>query len=303
MNEHSKMQKNACLSCRTSKLRCSLDTFADHGKCRRCFNANKDCVFKSISPRQRRKRTDTRVASLEKRLTELQAAVDSQRLRQYDNGTVHATTTSKFAYSSRPILDDANGGCPDETEASNEERKWPLETKNEQLSADFRLQSSLERLFASSVLSIGDAIRLFDDFTHNVLPQYPILALSSADSFDRLRMQQPTLLLAMMTAACRASDPSLFRRLHFHLRGDLSEQIMVHGHRSVELVQAILVMVEWYDPPDDMRRLNFYTWIQVAGFMVRELGLWPWSEDSIPTAARTIVEWRTVFAAYLSMST
>lgn len=76
---------------------------------------------------------------------------------------------------------------------------------------------------------------------------------------------------------------------------------MVRGHKSVELVQAILVMVEWYDTPDDIVQLNFYTWIQIAGLMVRELGLWPWSEDISPVE-HTAVEWRTSFAAYLTMS-
>ncbi|GFP57730.1 hypothetical protein TASIC1_0009006700 [Trichoderma asperellum] len=78
---------------------------------------------------------------------------------------------------------------------------------------------------------------------------------------------------------------------------------MVHGKRSVELVHAILVMAEWYDVPEDMRRLNFYSWIQTAGLMVRELGLWPWSEDAGSSVDHTMAQWRTSFAAYLPLST
>jgi hypothetical protein len=295
------MQKNACISCRTSKIRCSLDTFAQHGKCRRCFNTNNDCNFKTIAPRQRRKRTDTRVAALEQRLTELQVAVDSQRLIHYDNGTVHVTT-SKIVPAPQPIFGDANGTYANETRATTEERKCLPEMEDENLVGNCHLQSPLETLFALNLLSADTAVRLFDDFTNNVLPQYPILALSSGESFDWLRAHQPTLLLSMIAAACRASNPSLFRKLHFRLRGDLSEQVMVHGNRSVELVQAIFVMVEWYDPPEDMRRLNFYAWIQIAGLMVRELGLWPWNEDTSSSVDHTTSEWRISFAAYLTMS-
>lgn len=289
------IQKSACLSCRTSKLRCVLDTFAQHGKCKRCFNANNECVFSTIAPRQRRKRTDTRVTVLEKRLSELQAAVDLQRLTPDNGGATHVTA-SQIALAPQP-------GYRDTNVASLGENRTTIGAEDEGLFDDCRYQSSLERLFASGLLSTDTAIRLFHDFTNNVLPQYPILTLSRAENFDWFRAHQPTLLLSIIAAACRASNPSLFRKLSVHLRGDLSKQVMVHGNRSVELIQAILVMVEWYDVPEDMRRLNFYAWIQTAGLMVRELGLWPWSEDDSLPVDHTMAQWRISFATYLPLST
>ncbi|KAL7932884.1 hypothetical protein V8C35DRAFT_305731 [Trichoderma chlorosporum] len=294
------MQKNACLSCRASKLRCSLDNFAEHNKCKRCFTTSSECVFTTVATRQRRKRTDTRVTALEQRLAELQASLDLQRLKQYDNGVAY-NTVNRNVQALPSIPQAANGTCGEEAEALIEERKWLLQEQEEKLVDNGHLQSSLETLFASSLLSTGTAIALFDDFVKTVLPLYPIVAFSRQETFGWLRRHQPTLLLAAITAACRASDPCLFRKLHFKLRSDLSDQVMVRGNKSIELVQAILVMVEWYDTPDDMRHLNFYTWIQVAGLMVRELDLWPWSEE-ISTVEHTAAEWRTSFAAYLTMS-
>ncbi|PNP55418.1 hypothetical protein THARTR1_04248 [Trichoderma harzianum] len=295
------MQKNACLSCRASKLRCSLETFAEHSKCKRCFTTNNECVFKTVAPRQRRKRTDTRVTALEQRLAELQASIDSQRLRQHDDGIVRTTGSRKVLQAPPSIPQPISGAHASETAALVEDRKWLPQEQEDKLVDSRHLQSSLETLLASNLLSTGKAIALFKDFASNVLTQYPIVAFSSHEPFDWLRRRQPTLLLAVITAACRASDPGLFRKLHFHLRGSLSEQVMVRGNKSVELVQAILVMVEWYDTPYDMGHLNFYTWIQIAGLMVRELGLWPWSEEISPVE-HTAVEWRTLFAAYLTMS-
>ncbi|KAL7911586.1 hypothetical protein GGI35DRAFT_294097 [Trichoderma velutinum] len=295
------MQKNACLSCRTSKLRCSLETFAEHNKCKRCFTTNNECIFKTVAPRQRRKRTDTRVTALEQRLAELQASIGSQKLRQYDSGIVHTTTSRNILQAPPPISQPVHGAYASETAALVEDRKWLAQEQEDKLVDNCRLKSSLETLLASNLLSTGKAIALFNDFASNVLTQCPIVAFSSHETFDWLRRRQPTLLLAVITAACRASDPGVFRKLHFQLRGDLSEQVMVRGNKSVELVQAILVMVEWYDTPDDMGHLNFYTWIQIAGLMVRELGLWPWSEETLPME-HTAVEWRTSFAAYLTMS-
>ncbi|KAM0487290.1 hypothetical protein ACHAPX_000561 [Trichoderma viride] len=288
------IQKSACLSCRTAKIRCVLDTFAQHGKCKRCFNANSKCEFSTIAPRQRRKRTDTRVTVLEKRLSELQAAVDLQKQAQDDDGA--HVTASEVALAPPP-------GYRDENRTAVGAERCPLEAEDENPFHDSRHQSSLERPFASGLLSTDTAIRLFDDFINNVLPQYPILTLSRAENFDWFRAHQPTLLLAIIAAACRASSPSLFRKLSVHLRGDLSEQVMVQGNRSIELVQAVLVMVEWYDVPEDLRRLNFYAWIQTAGLMVRELGLWPWSEDTNSSVDLTMAQWRICFATYLPLST
>ncbi|KAL6872758.1 hypothetical protein J3F83DRAFT_730905 [Trichoderma novae-zelandiae] len=287
------MQKNACLSCRVSKLRCSLDTFAEHNKCRRCFNTNHECVFKTVAPRQRRKRTDTRVTALEQRLAELHASIEAAHTAAGTNAQVPRPAPQPTVGTTAHL----HG-----IEALVEERKW-IPREDGKLVDNCHLQSTLETLLASGQLSTSTAVDLFHDFINNVLPQYPIVSFSSTESFSWLRRHQPTLLLATITAACRASDPSLFRRLHSHLRGDLSEQVMVQGNRSVELVQAIVVMVEWYDSPDDMRHLNFYTWIQVASVMVRELGLWPWGEEVVGVEHTvTAAEWRTAFAAYLTMS-
>ncbi|KAK1241094.1 hypothetical protein MKX08_001068 [Trichoderma sp. CBMAI-0020] len=252
-------------------------------------------LSRTIAPRQRRKRTDTRVTVLEKRLSELQAVLDLQRPVQDDGGAAHVTA-SEIALAPPP-------GYRDENRAAIGAERCALEAEDENSFHDSRYQPSLERLFASGLLSTDTAIRLFNNFINNVLPQYPILTLSRAENFDWLRAHQPTLLLAIIAAACRASNPGLFRKLSVHLRGDLSEQVMVQGNKSIELVQAILVMAEWYDVPEDLRRLNFYAWIQTAGLMVRELGLWPWSEDTNPSVDRTMAQWRISFATYLPLST
>lgn len=60
---------------------------------------------------------------------------------------------------------------------------------------------------------------------------------------------------------------------------------MVQGDRSLELVQAILVMIEWYGSSDDLRHLTFYTWVQMADVMVRELGLCPLERGGCGRAA------------------
>lgn len=309
-------QKHACTRCRIAKLRCLRDTLQDHGKCRRCHDANVECIFDSIAPRQRRKRTDTRVAVLEKQIEDMKAAIDSNRSTQstnfgneravrHEHGYDDHTRDKRYGYGrsterqSRPSQNTSGAGVSEtgERKIPEEERSGPND-------------ETIPGLVTSSLLPVDVAVNLLAEFVCHVLPEYPILAVTDREDFSSLRTAKPRLLLAMITAASRAADPYLFAKLHPRLIGTLAEEIVVCGHRSLELVQALLIMEVWYDPPDDMRRLNFYLWIQIAGTMIRQLGLWPVSGISSPARThvstepddRAIMELRTAFAVYLSMS-
>ncbi|KAL8739738.1 MAG: hypothetical protein Q9190_007488 [Brigantiaea leucoxantha] len=67
----------ACQACRLRKVRCLPAEPNPTGQCRRCILAGRQCVTIAPSQRRRRKRTDTRVAELEKIVKEL-----SEKLEQ-----------------------------------------------------------------------------------------------------------------------------------------------------------------------------------------------------------------------------
>ncbi|KFY48678.1 hypothetical protein V495_01097 [Pseudogymnoascus sp. VKM F-4514 (FW-929)] len=264
-----------------------------------CPEARMYCVFQSVAPRQRRKRTDTRVAALEKQIASLQSTINDQaiqgNLSDSENGiTVNQPTQHERNGSESPVPD---SGHAEVVAEQNTRVSEPEET--------------ITSLIGSDLLPIDKAIALFTEFIKNVLPEYPILLLTDEDDFNTLRTSQATLLLAMITAGARASDPVLFRNLHSHLLRVLADKVLVRGLRSLELAQAILVMEVWYDPPDDMERLNFYMWIQIAATMVRQLGLWPHGKGSLRLRTpepseqdgRRMDELRVAFAVNLSMST
>jgi hypothetical protein len=236
---------------------------------------------------------------LEKQIASLQSTINDQaiqgNLSDSENGiTVNQPTQHERNGSESPVPD---SGHSEVVAEQNTRVSEPEET--------------ITSLIGSDLLPIDKAIALFTEFIKNVLPEYPILLLTDEDDFNTLRTSQATLLLAMITAGARASDPVLFRNLHSHLLRVLADQVLVRGFRSLELAQAILVMEVWYDPPDDMERLNFYMWIQIAATMVRQLGLWPHGKGSLRLRTpepsekdgRRMDELRVAFAVNLSMST
>lgn len=314
------MQTNACLSCRDAKLRCALDTFGEHGKCRRCHISRSECVFRSIDSRQRRKRIDTRVASLERQLAEMGASTKSVNAAESGGAC-------RQAYVPQP--------SPAESKAESNRASRRMVPSRLEVGGDTAQAGSLSfqevdrathefpqqgdtTILGASFLSLDCAEELFAEFISHVLPQYPILAYPSDVDCHSLRKTCPILFLAIVTASSRSSDPALFQILNRGLLQLLSDRILVQGQKSVELVQSILTMEAWYDPPEEVSRLNFYNWVQLAGNLARQLGLWPWSEEAStlseqhvdddvsqdrPQSDATMAGWRTAFATYLDMST
>jgi Fungal Zn(2)-Cys(6) binuclear cluster domain len=68
----------ACEACRQLKVRCETDDHNPNGSCRRCAKANRQCIITAPS-RKRQKKTDSRVAELERKIDALTATLHAQR--------------------------------------------------------------------------------------------------------------------------------------------------------------------------------------------------------------------------------
>ncbi|KAF3916077.1 hypothetical protein ABW21_db0209479 [Orbilia brochopaga] len=68
----------ACESCRSLKVRCEPDMANPEGSCRRCAKARRECIF-TVPTRKRQKRTDSRVAELERKINRLTATLNARR--------------------------------------------------------------------------------------------------------------------------------------------------------------------------------------------------------------------------------
>ncbi|KAI9815595.1 MAG: hypothetical protein M1832_005456 [Thelocarpon impressellum] len=78
----------ACESCRGLKVRCDSDPQNPEGPCRRCAKAGRSCVVTQPS-RKRQKKSDSRVAELERKIDALTASLHATR-----NGTLAADSDS-----------------------------------------------------------------------------------------------------------------------------------------------------------------------------------------------------------------
>jgi len=77
----------------------------------------------------------------------------------------------------------------------------------------------------------------------------------------------------MVTAACIISEPESFPKLHEATVTLLAKYVFVLGHRSLDLIQALLITAVWCMPPDNIANINIFQLTQAAGAMTVELGL------------------------------
>jgi hypothetical protein len=68
----------ACEACRGLKVRCEFDDNNPNGPCRRCAKANRNCIV-TVPSRKRQKKTDSRVAELEKKIDALTATLHAAK--------------------------------------------------------------------------------------------------------------------------------------------------------------------------------------------------------------------------------
>ena len=264
-----KPYKHACERCRNLKLKCTTDRMEATGTCDRCTRAKERCIFEPLGPRQRRKRTDARVTSLEKELSALRS-----KLGDLKDSQIVDSSLSPLA----PRI------------AANK------------ISGSFHgKQAANAEPFLPDLLPDGLAIQLFSNFLEVFLLQYPVVVIP--ESFDSLRTSKPLLLLAAITAASSAHDPHLFGILHSYLARQVIDKTMIDGDRSLELIQSILILGTWYYPPNDLQRLNFYQWFHIAGTMALQLDLGGKTSHQVPDFyGQKYENQRTMLTVYQSCS-
>src|SRR5271156_2780528 len=73
-------RSRACEACRQLKVRCEPDDNNPPGSCKRCAKAGRQCVI-TAPTRKRQKKTDNRVAELEKKIDALTASLAARGTR------------------------------------------------------------------------------------------------------------------------------------------------------------------------------------------------------------------------------
>ncbi|KAK9370115.1 hypothetical protein V1509DRAFT_618560 [Lipomyces kononenkoae] len=323
-------RSRACDHCRALKVRCVPHDETDpSGICHRCYKSSRQCVF-TVNARKRQKRTDTRVADLEKKLDELTArlaatkgqqgqhataerenlmpkmahapepSTDGQRLLQPDSdgqsqnmapqhlaGNANAYLTpptmrqhqqeshTRTDFSSMSGLAELASLRADELSAFYKASNLPVRPSVDITSLRFIQPQHIEEVLCRHNVSEDMAQKGFEYFANNMLPHFPFLYFPPNMTFREVLMTKPMTSLAILSQSITKTKDTieLASQLMGELYGIVSEQVLVIGNKTLDLIQCLVIMCVWYNPPEiyECNKVTIFTSCAVT--LARDLGL------------------------------
>jgi hypothetical protein len=240
-----------------------------------------------VQKRKQRKRTDTRVAELEREMRAMRAL-----LKEKNDGS-SPEETGNLESEGETMQEDARTG-DDESYLQGLTGSLPAVHTHSELAAAGRevlqaqqTQQSTTHTWARGSLNIVNgrkldvvdrgiismevARRLVSYYKLNLYPQYPQVYIPC--SADELRDTRPTLFLAVLAAGAESEDVGLANALDKEVLQEYANRSVVQSEKSVELVQALLISAVWYLPPNKFGQLKYYEYIHMAATMAADIGI------------------------------
>ncbi|KAL4887938.1 hypothetical protein BDV59DRAFT_206530 [Aspergillus ambiguus] len=281
----------SCESCRSLKVRCLPDSISPN-QCQRCAKAKRACVFVAPQKRRPRKRTDSRVAQLEREMRQMRSLLKG-RLQVDESDSESSDSDMETSLESDPKTDQKETLSPIlETQSS---KSWSTRHADAH-SPEFPLQPPRETSFPLTsftptftqslsetppgpdvielgVISMECAEKLVVFFVTELMVFAPVVWLPPDTTASLLRRSKPVLFLSVLAAAALSVDGTLAAILNQELVRLYAERFFVCGDKSLELVQALLLMIIFYYPPDSPLKLQYYQYTHIAATMALEIGL------------------------------
>ncbi|KAI2473589.1 hypothetical protein F4781DRAFT_138519 [Annulohypoxylon bovei var. microspora] len=287
----------ACEACRGLKVKCEPDPGNLDGPCKRCAKAGRNCVVTQPT-RKRQKKTDSRVAELEKKIDALTASLHASRggpgnsshpppTEDPTYGYDHASTARDWG--APPSRDHQPQSAPEPEKRSSfatpntmagQKRKFtdsgegsPIVTS--EAPAPPKSSSSPEQepdVIDRGIITMSEAAAYFARFTEDMVPHLPAVVFPEGTTAIEVRKAKPILFLSIMAAASSES-PKLQRQLVREIMLIFADHIIVSGRKSLELIQSLLISVIWYYPPEHFEELKFYQFVHLAAVMSIDIGL------------------------------
>jgi len=303
-NEEAKRPR-ACEACRGLKVRCEME---DEGPCKRCRKAKRKCVV-TVRTRtgERQRKTDTRVAELEKKIDALTASLQT-RGASATGGTSGSTSTSHPSSSTTPsepprmpavipagakaiLREWGAGAATEERTPSSAQGGPPLVMAGQKRKFSNRADPDRDEdrmlirpppprpslanysdIVDRGVITMDMAAEFFARYTQDMCIHLPGVIFPPDHTVAELRKAKPILFLAVMAAASN-QIPGLQRPLVKELMEIFADKIICTGDKSLELVQALIIAVIWYWPPEHFEELKFYQLVHTAAVMGIDIGL------------------------------
>ncbi|KAK3115700.1 hypothetical protein LTR53_004716 [Teratosphaeriaceae sp. CCFEE 6253] len=273
----------ACAHCRSQKIRCLPDE-RKPDTCSRCARSGRPCIFTPLQKRKQRKRTDTRVAELEREMRAMRALLNDKQ-----QGKSGAAGSGKLAPGGRA------GGLESGTAQALSTLVPPPQASVQQMQRtrtpstsqwpgalfEHPCKAVSQDVVDRGLLTMATARQLVETYRTELFAHYPNVPITGDMTADDLRSKRPVLFLAVIAAASGKDDPDLSAALDKEVLEVYATKSLMHSEKSLELVQSLLTSAVWYHPPGKFGQLKYYEYIHIAVTMALDIGI-----GARPKAAR-----------------
>ncbi|RMY51439.1 hypothetical protein D0865_06346 [Hortaea werneckii] len=267
----------ACAHCRSQKVRC-LPSDTNPNICQRCVRTGRPCTFTPLQKRKQRKRTDTRVAELEKEMRHMR-----QMLKDKQDGASGPSSKASTVNAQRQQGQDNTFSASRRHDLHFGEPSNPVAPATQpavqtpQNALPPRAAALTERtdsdIVDRGILSMATARQLFETYRRDLFPHYPFIPIPESTVAEEMRETQPTLFLAIVAAAAAKEHSDLSASLDKEVLHQYATKVVVQSEKSLELVQALHISAIWYHPPSKFGQLKYYEYIHMAATMAMDIGI------------------------------
>ncbi|KAJ5935801.1 Transcription factor [Penicillium verhagenii] len=290
----------ACEPCRQLKVRCDPESSNPDGACKRCAKARRQYIVTEPT-RKRQKKTDSRVTELERKIDALTATIQASHHTQLTMGTIPGTVAGVQQTQPQSSRDQpSNWLRGDQNMAGNKRHhdgflvaQYPrpnspsAEQITKQPAKHWRgpfegetkpgpkadVGNDFVDVIDRGMIDIATAQASFNHYVSDMGNDMPFVVMAPGTTMGQVRREKPTLFLAILGVSVGIVKKDLQMPLINESYRLIAEKVVVKGHKSLELVQALLVVSIWYMTPDNLEELKFYQLIHMAIVVGMEVGL------------------------------
>lgn len=283
-NEKPKRQKRsrACIACRNMKIRCLPVEGQD--ACSSCAKVNRECIMPG--PPRKRQKTVHKVAELEKKINALTDALLAKAQQTDTTPTESSENPPTTRSISEPAKTDAASTEPDHPQTIDRYGQRFVDEAFHNIRIPGRDGTTCVPAYVEAIpnesyvdviergdLTLEVATSMFTYWVQTMCATSPLIVFPHGTQMQEVRRRRPMLFLAIMTCTSPVIKPAAQPALIVELNRQLSERVLFHGEKSLDLIQALMMNCQYYMRPRTARDMSFNQSVHSAAVMGLELGI------------------------------
>ncbi|KAL4975965.1 hypothetical protein BDW66DRAFT_61795 [Aspergillus desertorum] len=178
------------------------------------------------------------------------------------------------AAATRPTPSQASNPSPatDNTESSGRRRSipsmsWPATKPENKENAG--VPDIIDRGLVSYAVASDAFTRYVDEMCHHI----PMVVFPPGTQMSEVRRNKPVLFHAIVAVAMGPFEPSAQSTLLREFYRTVTERVFLSGEKSLELIQCLLIAVNFYTPPENFQQMTFFQLSQLAVAIGMDIGM------------------------------